>query len=1194
MKKTLAGLIALGLLYIGAEYWFGMQAEHWYRDALLNASARPGLKLVPMRYERGLLVSHAITRVEVFFNQEDGAGEPDLTFTTREEIFHGPLPLAALGRPGVPFRPGGAVVRQTLDPDSAEWLHALATSAAGEVPLEVITQVGLTGESRTRITSPLLILEHIDAIEHLRLEGLDARISFKPSHSVVALDLQVNALTIKAAEGANTSSKVGAVSLQGLTLNLEQPLSGADLPVGDGQVVVNAIRLDGTDPQDSVAIAGLKLDTKTRDNAEDPRLIDVEQRFSVDEVRAEGVGGSANLRLLQRRLDRRALSQLQATLTEKAQGNAEPKAADPEQLRLAHALLQAQPETLVELTVQTQEGDLSGQIDVHLREVANDSDLGTPQALLAIVRQATLELSVAQSLADTVAARIGAEKPYPEALSAALSNALIRSEDAHLKATVRFEQGRLQLNGREIPLPAAAQSTNTDAANKRAPESLPAAANPEASSSTGARAAILEQMVRDGEVTLDCAREDREGAEIVSLLPIDLNRDGSLEYEVSGNPGCACLGARRCASWIYQTTPGGYRQILEQVQPDEGIGVLATQTLGYPDLEVVGWAGDEALREVFRFDGRAYRSAGLKPLSTPPSHTSLSDLAAGQAPTAAQPAHAGAEQAIAAAVITVGEKTVSYWPSVQDSGVIEFQADMKGYRNTYALDCARSQFRWIRNVKLETGAITEHANGAQWRPLSASSTLASAVYQAACGRSTDGALPDPAQAIVSQTPSAEHSTDSDALTAADLARYESSYRARFSALCSDPYTRESGLPCPYIQKGSCEGEGCVSRGPMRANEALALSAFPGSDRAVAHLAPQEDVFAEYGEVWLAPCKARVSAKAQTPQAHEGDLFWRLGYVGEGFSAYWSATATEQFEDSSMDTISANSPPNNPCDMSTHGEWLLLTTASGQRGWTDRPGALAGSDLFGGDDLSDSPDWVREREASTPLPIAGIYTTVLGVKKSAAPPSALPSSDTTAASPPPDTRLTEPTRSVEEQKMAQVNAPGDGFLALRSEPSASKGSRLAKIPHGTVLTLGECVGAPGQDHWCRTAFRGQSGWVFERYLIDPARKDGQALKRTVHSPPKGDPLRQAILDAIRAEYNKPVKFLVHRLDVRGEWAWAAVTGTLNGQPAYEGDGYVLHRTRGAWRVVDSVNASDPVLVEQRYRQMKTSYPDAPIP
>jgi uncharacterized protein YraI len=64
---------------------------------------------------------------------------------------------------------------------------------------------------------------------------------------------------------------------------------------------------------------------------------------------------------------------------------------------------------------------------------------------------------------------------------------------------------------------------------------------------------------------------------------------------------------------------------------------------------------------------------------------------------------------------------------------------------------------------------------------------------------------------------------------------------------------------------------------------------------------------------------------------------------------------------------------------------------------------------------------------------------------------------------------------------RVNSPGDGFLALRSEPSTQSGFRVNKIPHGTELTLGECITTPTRDHWCKTHYLGKVGWVLDRYV-----------------------------------------------------------------------------------------------------------------
>lgn len=69
--------------------------------------------------------------------------------------------------------------------------------------------------------------------------------------------------------------------------------------------------------------------------------------------------------------------------------------------------------------------------------------------------------------------------------------------------------------------------------------------------------------------------------------------------------------------------------------------------------------------------------------------------------------------------------------------------------------------------------------------------------------------------------------------------------------------------------------------------------------------------------------------------------------------------------------------------------------------------------------------------------------------------------------------------------AQVNSPGDGFLALRTLPNSEAGERIAKIPHGANVSIGVCgpvvkpVNRSGR--WCQASYSGQSGWVFDAYL-----------------------------------------------------------------------------------------------------------------
>lgn len=70
--------------------------------------------------------------------------------------------------------------------------------------------------------------------------------------------------------------------------------------------------------------------------------------------------------------------------------------------------------------------------------------------------------------------------------------------------------------------------------------------------------------------------------------------------------------------------------------------------------------------------------------------------------------------------------------------------------------------------------------------------------------------------------------------------------------------------------------------------------------------------------------------------------------------------------------------------------------------------------------------------------------------------------------------------------ARVNSPSDGFLALRSEPDAEHGERIAQIPHGAIVYLENCekeqvkIGSR-LGRWCMVTYQGQEGWVFNAWL-----------------------------------------------------------------------------------------------------------------
>ncbi len=79
----------------------------------------------------------------------------------------------------------------------------------------------------------------------------------------------------------------------------------------------------------------------------------------------------------------------------------------------------------------------------------------------------------------------------------------------------------------------------------------------------------------------------------------------------------------------------------------------------------------------------------------------------------------------------------------------------------------------------------------------------------------------------------------------------------------------------------------------------------------------------------------------------------------------------------------------------------------------------------------------------------------------------------------------PLTSPPNGRTARANSPGDGFLALRSEPDSETGYRITKIPHGAELTV---LGCPKPSNvgkmagrWCQVIYNGQPGWAFDGFM-----------------------------------------------------------------------------------------------------------------
>ena len=106
-----------------------------------------------------------------------------------------------------------------------------------------------------------------------------------------------------------------------------------------------------------------------------------------------------------------------------------------------------------------------------------------------------------------------------------------------------------------------------------------------------------------------------------------------------------------------------------------------------------------------------------------------------------------------------------------------------------------------------------------------------------------------------------------------------------------------------------------------------------------------------------------------------------------------------------------------------------------------------------------------------------------------------------------------------QNIRYAESPNDGFLALRSDPSISQGSRLLRIPHGAAVTV-LYTGGPSDviegksGTWVQVQYGSTVGWAFDAFLRNESQNstsgatlvpDGmvaQNLWATVYEPKDG--------------------------------------------------------------------------------------------
>jgi len=464
MKKTSAWvLLCLLASAAAAPALIGLKLERDYQ-ATVDQMIHKGLKLVRSEYRRGWLSSEA--EMDLLLARPTGDGQDnstDLVLTLRNRIEHGPL-IA-----------DGSILMARME---TQLLADAEPVFPPDRPAVVRTRMELLGRSTTMVINlPSREIAEADGHPGLEFEGLAGEVRFGETRDSLAGELELIGLAM--VKDGQRVMRVG-----GVTANWQMRRGHAGLLFGDAALVLEDAELADPVQGTRVSLQGFAIASASSvldDNVE-MHLDYTLARASVD----DRVYGPAELSIRLGNLSAQVLGRVREALAQTNTPN-----LDEEQKSLAvldilmtnaPQMLRNDPNFAIErLHVETPDGAVEGSLAVQargmvwpasdpaeaLRKLNAEASLRLPEPVF----RALLEPGARQRLVAALEARRLAGKPVEEPtgeqrqqeiqrmveqqVADIVGQGILLRNGEELTLAVRLRRGRLELNGRDFPMPAA-------------------------------------------------------------------------------------------------------------------------------------------------------------------------------------------------------------------------------------------------------------------------------------------------------------------------------------------------------------------------------------------------------------------------------------------------------------------------------------------------------------------------------------------------------------------------------------------------------------------------------------------------------------------------------------------------------------------------------------------------------------------
>lgn len=456
MKRSVAIVAALavaGGAWAGGTYVVGGRVEERLRaqTAALTALV-PTLTVVEQSHERGFLSSTRTTtyRLGCLPAATPGGRGGPITFTVRDRILHGPIP----GGRAV----GAAVVESELVL-SQDAQGQLAKLFHDEQPVRARTVVGLGSAFRTEVTSPAAETT-TEKGERIAWQGVRATAS-GTGGGEIEYAVEIPGLEI-------TDARTGAtLSLSGMRAHgRARPNEGTLwLATGTGEGEIATMEFRVPSPQGAPIAFALHDFRTTSDTSIANDLVELRGtmtgRATFADTRLENLQAKLSLRRIHAPTYARLMSRLMGASCEPGAA-ANPEAALAEMHDDLTELLAHGPEYALE--------QMSFELDGKRAELSyalgldgvTAADAGVPLPVLVTAKgslraDARFPAEWVGRLAGFGAGQAKQPAPTPEAMAQVVdglvAQGFVTRDGDLLASSVRFANGALTVNGREIPLP---------------------------------------------------------------------------------------------------------------------------------------------------------------------------------------------------------------------------------------------------------------------------------------------------------------------------------------------------------------------------------------------------------------------------------------------------------------------------------------------------------------------------------------------------------------------------------------------------------------------------------------------------------------------------------------------------------------------------------------------------------------------